>query len=999
MASDQDTLVAKSRLRTRLFGEPPQTIGRYAIVDKVGSGAMGAVYRARDPKLGRDVAVKVLLPGTESTESSQRFVREAQALARLTHPNVVQVFEVGSADPQRFIAMEYVPGRTLDDWLEVEDRSVGAILDVFDALARGLHAAHQAGVLHRDFKPSNVLVGTDGRPRITDFGLAAADEPAHILTLPESTTSVDRLSESLTRDGSIVGTPAYMSPEQFQTLDLDARSDQFSFCVALFEALYGRRPFRARSVPELCRLVLAGRIRRPPGVEIPERIDAVLTRGLSVEREDRYDSMLDLARALADARRTRGRRWPRLAAVVGVAAVGLGALALWPQRTCEAEAAEWNNAARKSVENGIREAALDDASGRAAWASSQLDDFFAAWEAQRDAACKAAEADPDTPHLDGRFACLRRHRASAQSAINTLRSGKPDEARLGLATLARLADPTVCEHAATGAPPPDVADAVASARIDLERAASLDTEQRFAAARTAADALVERAEEIGYAPLLAEALLLQGAVASRDSSRGDAGPILERAYQLAVEIDDPGFALRAAAHLASTQGVEKRRRNDADRWLRTARSLGERAPAEVWRIDVAEARVKRARREMEASVALTRKALAAVRQRRGEGHVSVIVLRTNLAMGLVSNNMVDAAEVEVEDLFRGLTPAFGPRHPVLADAYYVRAKVALERGDHQAAVQAMRDSVRSGVRGDRLTLHGADRLQGLGAVLGQAGQYEEAREHLERVLALYEETLASDDPRTGLLLGNLALTCEYLGDHEQARVYAERAVVVAEVGNSDALLATALSQLTDVLLTAGETEAVVTTARRALLLEGSSPGRRLALQQNLALALGRLGLHEEALAELAAASKAARASMGAHPRTAALLANQGDMLAKLGRYDEAHALVQEAAEMMESTKGADSYEVSRVLYVMAFVEHKRGNLAAAERVARRVLAVRQDAGQDPLELAAAHVSLARVLGERRRSLPQAREQAEIARRIYAEEGASDKLAELEEFLR
>ena len=216
-------------------------VGRYVIRDVIGKGGMGIVYGAEDPDLHREVAIKVLRHDFARTQpdAARRIVREAQAMAKISHPNVVTVFDVGTFDDRVFIAMERVRGGNLRSWIAKQD-SIGAIVDAFLEAGRGLVAAHDAGVVHRDFKPDNVLVGNDGRVRVTDFGLAL-DEAS------------DRLSDlDLVASGSmpIAGTPAYMAPEQYSGANLDPRTDQFSFCVALYEALYGQRPFAASTRTE-----------------------------------------------------------------------------------------------------------------------------------------------------------------------------------------------------------------------------------------------------------------------------------------------------------------------------------------------------------------------------------------------------------------------------------------------------------------------------------------------------------------------------------------------------------------------------------------------------------------------------------------------------------------------------------------------------------------------------------------------------------------------------
>ncbi|MCA9687455.1 MAG: serine/threonine protein kinase, partial [Myxococcales bacterium] len=242
--------------------EFPERIGRYLVLDRLGAGGMGVVYAAYDPDLDRKLALKLLHEGDRRSERTRvRLLREAQALARVSHPNVIQVYDVGTFEDRIYIAMEFVDGLSLREWLSAENRDLRAILATFSQAGHGLAAAHQKGLVHRDFKPDNVLVARDGRVVVLDFGIAHAigdleneHERSGITEARLSETRSGERSSSLqgtgplalhaelTRAGALIGTPAYMAPEQFDSRDTDARSDQFSFCVTLWEALHGERP-------------------------------------------------------------------------------------------------------------------------------------------------------------------------------------------------------------------------------------------------------------------------------------------------------------------------------------------------------------------------------------------------------------------------------------------------------------------------------------------------------------------------------------------------------------------------------------------------------------------------------------------------------------------------------------------------------------------------------------------------------------------------------------
>jgi serine/threonine protein kinase len=320
------------------FSEPSR-VGRFPLIRRLGAGGMGAVYAAYDELLDRKVALKIMHPQrTGSLRQRQRTLVEARALARVTHPSVVTVYEVGEADNNIYISMEYIEGKTLSDWCGDAPRTWRQILDMYLQAGAGLYAAHQAGIVHRDVKPSNVLVGRDGRPHVVDFGLARLGEgSAEGVELPSALSGQHRTlnsaggagqpgaaaaaptespptvaagerpsrvaaslgGERVTRIGSISGTPGYMSPEQYIGGDVDSQSDQFSFCAALFEALYGFLPFPGETLEELADSVHGPVRTPPPSSKVPLEVHRAILRGLSVKPEERFPSMGELLAALS----------------------------------------------------------------------------------------------------------------------------------------------------------------------------------------------------------------------------------------------------------------------------------------------------------------------------------------------------------------------------------------------------------------------------------------------------------------------------------------------------------------------------------------------------------------------------------------------------------------------------------------------------------------------------------------------------------------------------
>jgi serine/threonine protein kinase len=310
-------------------------VGRYVILRQLGGGAIGVVYAAYDPELDRKLAIKILRTEAsgklEGSEARGRMQREAQAMARLTHTNVIAVYDAGTFEDQVFVAMEFVDGQTLRGWLKEKPRSWREVRDVFLLAGRGLAAAHAAGLVHRDFKPENVLIGVGGRVCVGDFGLArsaTAAEPSAPVALEDTAlgSGSDALSATLTRTGAFLGTPAYMAPEQLMGRKADTRADQFSFCIALYEALYGQRPFAGDTIGDLSFAIMKGRIREPPaGCKVPAWLRAVVQRGLAADPEQRFDSIDAMLHALG---RDPALRWRRALTVLSTALVVAG-LAFW----------------------------------------------------------------------------------------------------------------------------------------------------------------------------------------------------------------------------------------------------------------------------------------------------------------------------------------------------------------------------------------------------------------------------------------------------------------------------------------------------------------------------------------------------------------------------------------------------------------------------------------------------------------------------------------------
>ena len=450
---------------------PGTLIDRFIMLQRVGAGAMGQVFVAHDPKLDRKVALKLLsseaAAGGDVAMRTARLWREAQALARLTHKNLVGVFDVLSHGEQLVIAMEYVPGHNLHQWLSEQQRPWRDVLRVFVDAGRGLAAAHDAGLVHRDFKPENVLLSPTGEAKVTDFGLArlVSDAEDEGPALAEELASP--MSADLTRTGAMLGTPAYMAPELFtsarpaseaSTLASavttgeglgspgTAKSDQFSFCVSLYEGLYGQRPFGRTPLRALLKGAPRPLLPPPPGRSIPSWLRRVVLRGLSADPAARYPSMHEL---LVELGRDPGRTRVRVAAgAFGVALLGLGVVLARPPMPCRDPSLriEWNDAKREAMRAAFMRSGAPDAASAAARVDAQLTTWTHGWAENLDKVCAdLSPRGPPPPSLFLTMACLLGLAVDFRAEVDALSSADPAVVALADHAAAALAPMSRCQ--------------------------------------------------------------------------------------------------------------------------------------------------------------------------------------------------------------------------------------------------------------------------------------------------------------------------------------------------------------------------------------------------------------------------------------------------------------------------------------------------------------------------------------------------------------------------
>ncbi|MDP1915015.1 MAG: protein kinase [Myxococcales bacterium] len=529
------------------------SLGRYLILEQVGSGGMGAVYGAYDAELDRRVALK-LLHQSGGEQHRARLVQEARAMARLNHPNVAAIYGVESAGERLFVSMEFIVGETVRQWAARERRSVPEVLDVFLQAGRGLEAAHHAGLVHRDFKPDNIMVRPDARVSVLDFGLARA-----IGASVASEAAARPVSSSpLTQTGTVLGTLRYMPPEQRQGRPTDARADQFAFCVSLYETLHGALPGEPST--------------KTPSV--PVALARGLQRGMAEHSADRYPDMHSLLLQLERVRApTRRGQWA-VVALLAVLAIAASVVVALRSRAAMCDGADdevaqvWNPALATQLERAF-------ADGRGGAVRTSLEAYGVEWTRAHRQACEATRlrGAQSEDLLDRRMLCLSTRKAALGATASLLaeRGATAQGSAVMLAGLPRIADCADVRGLLETVPPPG--DPAVRARLEQTRTSLARANALMALSRTD-DAfapsldVLKAAEEVGYAPLLAEALLLRAFVLRSRGAPVEADVLARRAVLAAKEGRDARLEALAWGVLAENLGLMLRRASEAEWFYR-----------------------------------------------------------------------------------------------------------------------------------------------------------------------------------------------------------------------------------------------------------------------------------------------------------------------------------------------------------------------------------------------------------------------------------------------
>jgi len=815
---------------------PGGTIGRYVIRDAIGEGGMGVIYTAFDPQLEREIAVKLLRStaanGADDSFGQARLLREAQAMAQLSHPNVLPVYDVGTHGSSVFVAMELVRGSNLARWLQLEPRTWRQVLDVFIQAGHGLAAAHSAGLVHRDFKPANVLVGADNRARVADFGIArstrVSEKTRPAAELASESGRVVSLDTPLTQAGALMGSPGYMSPEQYAGVATSPATDQFSFCIALYEALYGARPFGGKTLPELAHTTHLGKVPAPPkGSLVPPWLFPVIVKGLSVDPLSRHASMAALLAALTKDPAKVLRRRVATGAVVFVLVAISGTLVYLQQQ--QAQVCRGADAMLEGVwDAGLAQrgreafAATGKSYAASSWqsVSAGLDAYAKRWVASRIETCEATR--------------IRGEQTDTQLLLRTTCLDRRLDELGALAGAFAVADTSVVDQSAAAVAKLTPLEGCANLK-GLEARRQVPAESREAVAR------------VGQAVAQARALVATGKFAA---AREKLAPALAEAAALKL----PGPQAETQAQLGELE-------RESANWA-LARDAYERAVqfAQAGADDATSASV------LNALVSLIGWRL----ERPAEGRTLAAI-----SAGIIERLGGD------ERLEAQLNEGLG-------DAEW-------QAGDRVASLVRYHQALATVIRLEGAETPDVARLRSaIGWVLMEQGELDEARRELELSRTIREKLLGKEHPSLSATWNELGSLFDSLGDYAESVRCMERGLKIEMLSQEDDSIAIVRRKLglANALRRAGRAAEGFVYLRQSEATALRHPEARSSVSFQLQRIAGTLeaavGRHEEAARMLKAAVANFEVISGKdHPYVTQLAVDYGRSLMSLKKYEEA----------------------------------------------------------------------------------------------------------------
>lgn len=855
---DKDRMLGE--LRRKLFDETTAltTIGRFSVLQRLGSGASGVVFAAEDPQLERRVAIKLLRSNSDDT-SRQRLIREARTLAKLSHPNIVAVHEVGEHDNRVFLAMELVEGETLAGWIQRGPHPAEEILRVFLEAGRGLAAAHDAGLVHRDFKPANVLLDKQERVRVADFGLARVSSSGSLdeniqrtlSTSGERPELLQELEPGLTQTGALLGTPAYMAPELFGGVEATAQSDQYAFCVALDEAFHQERKYSGRTLPELVANVASGTSTRKNSARLPRRIRRVLDRGLRVDPTKRFASMSALLTELGP--RKKSWIWLGPGLLGGAAALGVAVWEPAPEAPCASVGEEvrglWDAEARGAVQSGFRASGRTGADQYFATVDSRLETVVDLWveTARETCALEHAQTPPSNIEISRRWTCLDHTRVAIDASVELLRTPSSTLVAQSTRILPSLPEIDLCGtddllRSGLAAPPaPEQRLPIEELERELKRGRALLFGTERDAAVAALEKTVERARALGHQPTVASALLELG---HAHTQLHQSTLALESFLAAALAAD------RGGADLLRSEALEEASRKQAD--------LG---------------KFEQAHRNLAAAEAV-----------------------------------LDRAEVG---------PGFHRARLETGRAWVAEQEGELSAGlTHFRRAIGLLENAKSHLRAASMTAA----LNGEAGLLLELGKLEEAVKHYKAAIAYTEAHFGSDYIMLGHLYASLGTAYYNLDrlDLAEQNFTKAREIKRLYVEDDDPLMASLHLNIAGLTFARGDYQGALDHFKVALTAarngEDSSSHTGLSALANIAVCLSRMGRYDEALeSQQTILAERTQLKGPEHIATARARAAVGMTLLKLRRAEEARKPLLTALADTEATVGPEHQQVLWIL--------------------------------------------------------------------------------------
>ncbi|MBN8472232.1 tetratricopeptide repeat protein [Corallococcus exiguus] len=1034
-------------------------LGRYVVLERLGAGGMGVVHAAYDPSLDRRIGLKLLRAPPSASGSqggTERLLREAQAAARTRHPHVVAVHDVGTFGDVVFIAMELVDGGTLRQHQREAARPWREVVRLYLQAGRGLAAAHAAGVVHRDFKPDNVLVDKEGRARVTDFGLArlesagdagpdtvipvlghgkppspkdasseaaspmgASDEsaspkgtsseaaapgsgPGNAASLrrtpgnaapleagsTNAATSKGVPGDAVSPDGilggaaspkgaplvtSVAGTPGYIAPEVLTGSPADARSDQYAFCVSLYEGLHGQKPSTSE----------AGGLSNRSNV--PRAVHALIVRGLSADPAARHPSMTVLLDALERA------AFPRTSAKMAAAGVGAGLFAIAAAvvfargpSPCADDPTRlqgiWDADRKAALLKAFQATGAPDAVAAHEATARTLDAFASGWNDSRRDACLATHehGTQSTAVLDLRNNCLERRRRELTSLTEVLFSAdrvgvaSAPEAAQALSPLSRCADVEALSQPVPPPERPEVAARVKAAYAKLDDARARLAADRWQDAVDRVAPIVKEAEALGYKPLLGEALLIEGE--ARAFLREEAaGPALRRAMLASLSGRDDLRAAEAVVHQVFVDGEVTQRPEQAKAHADEARSLMERSGGNLElesQLLAYEGNSLEQQSRSSEALPVIQQALAL--QERLHGRDSPRLARALLTMASTQRSMgrADEALATIQRARNVLEAAYGPDHPKVAITLNNMGGTLMELRRYEEGHAAFLETLRRYER-----IYGPDHqpqryVAGLRSNLSAAafrmGRYEESERRMLEARAIYKQLFPKGSIfriRSGTNLSQILMYQSRVADAQVLLQEMDEEVTAARAdGRSDPAFASPARCQAEAWMRLGQSERAVASAKRSVAIVRELKGET------------ELG---ESLRVLAVA------------------------LTRAKQLNEARDVARELLTLHHKLAGAETRPPMEMEEMMAELSLARGEVDEARRWAERSLEAWGQTAAPPLEMANIRFVLARALRKAHAEPERARALATAARDavLPTAEPRLLKLSELDAFLR